>query len=243
MGLLVSPPLSMSIPAAGPRPVLRVTDVIGLILGTVLGDSIFRTPSLVASNAGSEGAFLFAWARLAVIQKGSIALLAFIVGDYAGRLAEISPFSPSFYTALVIVLLTGLNAAGIRPGSAMQNILASGVVLGLLVVVGTGLTVTYPDGPPGNVFPSPQSRSSAFGLCMVFVLLTYGGWNEAAYLSAEVVSPGRNMVRGLVWSILIVTGLYLLVNWAYLRGLGHAGVAASTAVAADLVKRGRCPFP
>jgi amino acid transporter len=78
---------------------------------------------------------------------------------------------------------------------------------------------------------------------MVFVLLTYGGWNEASYLSAEVVSPGRNRVRGLVWSILIVTGLYLLVNWAYLRGLGHAGVAASTAVAADLVKPGGCPFP
>jgi amino acid transporter len=45
------------------------------------------------------------------------------------------------------------------------------------------------------------------------------------------------MVRALVWSILIVTGLYLLVNWAYLRGLGHAGVAASTTVAADLVER------
>jgi amino acid transporter len=72
---------------------------------------------------------------------------------------------------------------------------------------------------------------------MVFVLLTYGGWNEAAYVSAEVESPGRNMVRALVWSILILTGLYLLVNWAYLRGLGHAGVAASTTVAADLVER------
>jgi len=45
------------------------------------------------------------------------------------------------------------------------------------------------------------------------------------------------MVRALVGSILIVTGLYLLVNWAYLRGLGHAGMAASTAVAADLAER------
>jgi APA family basic amino acid/polyamine antiporter len=72
---------------------------------------------------------------------------------------------------------------------------------------------------------------------MVFVLLAYGGWNEAAYISAEVQAPGHNMVRALVWSILVITALYLLVNWAYLRGLGAARVAASTAVATDLVER------
>lgn len=252
----------------------------GLILGTILGGGIFRTPSLVASNVVGEGAFLFAWglggtlslvgvlcyaelataypdvggdyhflrrafgyrlaflfawARLTVIQTGSIALLAFIVGDYAARLA--SGPSPAVYAALVVALLTGLNAAGIRPGSAAQNVLTSGVVLGLLLVIGAGLSVASPGGSPTGVPVASATGSSAFGLSMVFVLLTYGGWNEASYVSAEVESPGRNMVRALVWSILIVTGLYLLVNWVYLRGLGHAGVAASTAVAADLMER------
>ena len=127
--------------------------------------------------------------------------------------------------------------AGIRPGSATQNVLTSGVVLGLLLVVGAGLPVASPATPLGVALATPANGTSAFGLCMVFVLLTYGGWNEAAYVSAEVESPDRTMVRALVGSILIVTGLYLLVNWAYLRGLGHAGVAASTAVAADLAER------
>ena len=275
-----SPPL-LPIDAVGPRPVLRVTDVMGLILGTVLGGGIFRTPSLVASNVGGETAFLFAWvlggtlslvgvlcyaelattypdaggdyhflrrafgyriaflfawARLAVIQTGSIALLAFIVGDYASRLAGGPSFS-AVYAALVVALLTALNAAGIRPGSATQNVLTSGVVLGLLLMIGAGLSVASLGGSPTGVPVASATGSSAFGLSMVFVLLTYGGWNEAAYVSAEVESPGRNMVRALVWSILIVTGIYLLVNWVYLRGLGHAGVAASTAVAADLVER------
>jgi amino acid transporter len=253
----------------------------GLILGTVLGAGIFRTPALVASNSGGEGeflfawglggmlsvvgalcyaelataypdaggdyhflrrafgdriAFLFAWARLAVIQTGSIALLAFIVGDYTARMF-MGGFSSAVCAALVVALLTGLNAAGIRPGSATQNLLTSGVVLGLLLVVAAGLSVASLGGsPPQDAVVSPGG-TPAFGLCMVFVLLTYGGWNEAAYVSAEMESPGRNMVRALVWSVLIVTGLYLLVNFAYLRGLGHAGVAASTAVAADLVER------
>ncbi|MGC2517919.1 MAG: amino acid permease, partial [Burkholderiales bacterium] len=66
---------------------------------------------------------------------------------------------------------------------------------------------------------------------------TYGGWNEAAYISAELKQPARNMVRSLVLSIALVTALYLLVNLAYLRGLGLAGMGRSQAVAADLLGR------
>jgi amino acid transporter len=72
---------------------------------------------------------------------------------------------------------------------------------------------------------------------MVFVLLTYGGWNEASYVSAEVHEPGRNMVRALVLSILIVTALYVAVNIALVRGLGLGALAASKAPAADLLER------
>ena len=72
---------------------------------------------------------------------------------------------------------------------------------------------------------------------MVFVLLTYGGWNEAAYISAELKDERRNMVRALVLSILIITALYLLVTWAYWHGLGIEGMAKSEAIAADLMRR------
>ncbi len=60
---------------------------------------------------------------------------------------------------------------------------------------------------------------------MVFVLLTYGGWSEAAYLSGEVRDPGRTMVRALVTSLVLITSLYLLVNWTFLAALGVGGVA------------------
>src|SRR5690606_4194677 len=79
--------------------------------------------------------------------------------------------------------------------------------------------------------------STSFGLIMVFVLLTYGGWNEAAYLSAELKDVGRNMVRALSLSLLLITVLYVLVNWAYLNALGLQGTAASSQVAADVVRR------
>jgi amino acid transporter len=71
---------------------------------------------------------------------------------------------------------------------------------------------------------------------MVFVLLTYGGWNEAAYVSAEVRGERRKIAWALILGLGIVTALYLLVNLAYLRGLGLAGMAASETVATDLMR-------
>jgi APA family basic amino acid/polyamine antiporter len=77
---------------------------------------------------------------------------------------------------------------------------------------------------------------SSFGLAMVFVLLAYGGWNEAAYISAEVRDGRRNMVRALVLSVSLITLLYLLVSWACWYTLGMAGLAAASAPAADVVR-------
>ena len=71
---------------------------------------------------------------------------------------------------------------------------------------------------------------------MIFVLLTYGGWNEAAYLAGEVRDPRRNMIRILVGGILAVTVLYLLVNLGYLAALGLGGMRQSRAVAADVMR-------
>jgi amino acid transporter len=108
-------------------------------------------------------------------------------------------------------------------------------VAGLALVVIVGLWFA---GARGAV-PDAVTRSGppAFGLVMVFVLLTYGGWNEAAYLSAEVREPRRTMTRAFVLSLAVVTVLYVVVNWALLKALGLEGVARSDAVAADLMQR------
>jgi len=74
------------------------------------------------------------------------------------------------------------------------------------------------------------------GLALIFILLTYGGWNEAAYLTAEMRDSRRGIVRALIIGILIITALYLLLNYAYLNALGLAGMRESKAVATDLMK-------
>lgn len=53
---------------------------------------------------GPVPAFLYAWARLVVIQTGAIAMVAFIIGDYASEIFHLGSFSPSIYAALIIIL-------------------------------------------------------------------------------------------------------------------------------------------
>ncbi len=183
---------------------------------------------------------------MTVIQTGSIALLAFVFGDYASQILRLGTFSPSIYAAIAIALLTALNIIGLQQGKWTQNLLSLAKVLGLLLVVIIGLTAT-----PNIPTSVETSSSGSWGLAMVFVLLSYGGWNEAAYISAllsyggwneaayisaEIKNGERNIVRSLLMSIGIITAIYLLINWAYLRGLGLANMANSEAVAADLMR-------
>jgi amino acid transporter len=182
---------------------------------------------------GRDIAFLFAWARATVIQTGSIAMLGFIFGDYASQLFPLGENSPAIYAALATIVLTVLNVMGVQQGKWTQNILTAAKVLGLLLVFAVGLLKAVPSEP----IPTPDKPSSgAFGLAMIFVLLTYGGWNEAAYISAELKDVRRNMLRALMLGIGAITVIYLLVNFAYLKGLGLATMAKSEVVAADLLR-------
>ncbi len=181
---------------------------------------------------GARVAFLFGWARLTVIQSGSIVLLAFVFGDYCQQLLPLGTYGPSVYAAAAVLLLTGCNVLGLTPSVWVQTGLSGAKVLGLLVVVLAGLWGTN---QPHLAMPEP-TRPLNLGLALVFVLFTYGGWNEVAYISAELRQVQRTLPRTLLGGIGLITVLYLLVNWAYLRGLGLAGVAQSQAVATDLLR-------
>ena len=184
---------------------------------------------------GRRLAFLYAWSRITVVQTGSVALLAFVFGDYASQLLPLGAHSPAAYAALAVVALTALNVLGVRQGTRTQNLLTAVEVSCLLLLIAAGLLWAAPAESQAAA-AAPASSSASFGLAMVFVLLTYGGWNEAAYVSAEMRGARRQMAWALILSIGVITGLYLLVNVAYLRGLGLAGVAGSEAVAADLMR-------
>jgi APA family basic amino acid/polyamine antiporter len=182
---------------------------------------------------GPSVGFLFVWSRTTVIQPGSIAMLAFVFGDYFSQIFSLGPYAYSLYAALAIAALTAMNLLGTREGKGTQNWLTALKVIGFSSVVTVGMI--FPSSPP--VAPVEPQTAGSLGLAMVFVLLTFGGWNEAVYISAELKGARRNMVRALLWGLGIITAIYLLMNLAYWRGLGLKAMGQSEAVAADLVKR------
>jgi basic amino acid/polyamine antiporter, APA family len=181
---------------------------------------------------GRLPAFLLGWARMTVIQTGSIAMIAFLIGDYAAQLVPLGTYSASYYAGLSILLLTAVNVAGIEQGRLTQRVLVGAIMLGLLFITVSGFS-----GAPVASGSPPIADRNAFGQAMIFVLLTYGGWNEAAYLSGEVRQPRRNMARVLLYSIGLITMIYIFINVAFLKGLGLSAMAGSDAVAADLMRR------
>lgn len=184
---------------------------------------------------GRAPAFLFGWARLTVIPTGSLALLGFTFGDYAASGLGLPAASSGWFAAAMIVALTALNIAGLHPARGAQNVLTVIEVAAVVGIIACGFLV---DPAPASAAAPPSGGAGGIALALVFVLLTYGGWNDGAYVSAEVRGGRRAIATALVASITLVTVLYVLTNLAYLRGLGLPGMAGSNAIAADLLARG-----
>lgn len=187
---------------------------------------------------GPRLGFLFAWSRFAVIHTGSMALLGFVFGDYLAQAVDLSPWLGSHASALLaavlIVALTVLNLLGVRVGLGTQLGLTALVLAGLLLL-GAGAGGHQLAGQPAATSGSATSAAD-WGMAMVFVFLAYGGWSDAATLSAEMRDDQRGIVRALLLGLGIVMALYLLANWAYVRVLGLPGLARSEAPAAELMR-------
>jgi len=186
---------------------------------------------------GRMTGFGFVWARATVIQTGSIAMLAYVFGNYASNELNLGQYGPMIMAIVATAVLTIINVIGLRPEKWIINALTIAKVVGVLAIAAIGLTAS-PNVAAASATTAPASTGNpgAIGLAMVFVLLTYGGWNEAAYIAGELKGKRRNMLWVLVGSIVLITVIYLLINLAYLRMLGFEGMRHSESLATDAIR-------
>jgi basic amino acid/polyamine antiporter, APA family len=183
---------------------------------------------------GSWAGFMFGWAQLAIIMTGSIGMMAYVFANYASTVWSFGAHSMVLYAVLAVVALSALNIIGVVFGKGAQNFLTSMKVLGL-----GGITLA------GFFWASPEALATrevlvnggSFGLAMILVLYTYGGWNDAAFVAAEMNDKKRNIPRALILGTAGVGVIYLLVNAAYLLALGFDGARESRAIAADVLQK------
>ena len=192
---------------------------------------------------GPLPAFLYGWALLLVIATGAIAAVSVTFANYALALAGLSESLTVPLAVAAIVLLAGINYVGVKPAAVTQNIFTVLKLAALAALIGAALFVATPS---ASVRPSPPLSTGtplsgvatviALGAALVPILFTYGGWQQTNFIAEEIVEPEKNLPRALVLGVAIVVVVYLLANVAYLSVLGPAGLAASTAPAADVMR-------
>jgi APA family basic amino acid/polyamine antiporter len=184
---------------------------------------------------GPLPAFLYGWALLLVIATGAIAAVAVTFADYALALAGLPAALGMPVAVGAILFVSAVNYFGIRPGALLQNVFTVLKLAALAGLIAAGLAAAGVAEPWAAPADAP-SLATGLGAALVPILFTYGGWQQTNFIAEEIVDPERTLPRALLLGVAAVVAVYLLANLAYLRVLGPAGLAASTAPAADTLR-------
>lgn len=195
------------------------------------GDYVF-----INKAYGRRMGFLFAWAGFWLVRPANIGAIAFIFAHYAQQIFPLQAGGHEFitYAIAAVILLTLINIIGVQSGKWTQNLLTAVKVLGLLIIIGVGLLFTVPLELRAANYPSPHE--SNIYLAMILVLFTYGGWSNISYVAAEVIHPQKNILRSLIIGTVLITCIYVVINFAFLRTLGMDGMITSSSIASDMIR-------
>jgi len=208
--------------------------------------------------------FLFGWTTFLVIQCGSIAAVAVAFAKFSGVLFPwISDKNILFYLGplkvsstmvvaiIMISFLTWLNTKGIVTGKIVQNIFSSTKVIALFGFIAIGFLATRSIhsfeinkevfwkasqiGANNQIIPLVGfSLIAAIGTALVGSLFAADAWYNVTYISGEVINPKRNVPLSLFFGTLLVSVIYLLTNFIYIKVLPLSGSPDG----ADVLSRG-----
>jgi len=160
--------------------------------------------------------FLAGWVSATVGFAAPAALASVALGNYLARV--IPSFSPLLVAVLAIVLATVVHLAGIRVGGFFQTFLTGLNVTLILFLIACGFLL-YRSPDFSLTFGSSDLKpvlTPIYAVSLVYVLFAYSGWNGATYIAGEVKDVPRNLPRSLIIGTLVVTFLYLALNWTFL---------------------------
>jgi APA family basic amino acid/polyamine antiporter len=138
--------------------------------------------------------------------------------------------------SIFIIMLYGLNLLGLRTSATVQNVLM-GIKLLMLGAIISALGIL----PPTETVTAIQSHSGgmweSFGLALIAVSFTYGGYQQTINFGGEVKDNGKMLPRAIILGVLIIVGIYLLANFAYVQVIGFNELAQSKFIAAMMMEK------
>ncbi len=160
--------------------------------------------------------FLGGWVSVTAGFAAPIALAGIAFGRY---LAAVVPGVRPLPASLALVGAAALqHASPLRFGRRVQVALTGTNLVVILAFVAAGLARGT---QPVAVLPSAASwreaASPAFAVSLVYVSYAYTGWNAAGYVAGEIRDPRRTVPRAVAGATALVTLLYALLNYTFLR--------------------------
>lgn len=220
-----------------------VGGIIAMAGALVYAELADRRPGLGGQYAylrdayGQLPAFLYGWSLLLVIQSGGMAAVAITFARYFRDLSAVT-LPESAVAVAVLALLTGINCLGVRAGGTVQTMLMVLKIVAIAVLVGA--VMLFAPTNPGFSTPAPEPASAnlllAIGAALTPVMFSYGGWQTASFVAAEMRDPRRDLSRALLWGVAGVVTTYVLVSLACVYALGPEGLAASKTPATDAMR-------
>lgn len=219
---------------------------------------------------GEKTAFAYGWASFACIQTASTAAIAYVFAQSLGELVNIPNVSPDIASISLwgvfqpfdnlgvklvavglIVLLTLINCRGVHMGGGVGNVITVIVVCSILLTI--VLAFLSSSGTFQNLraesstYPPPMMKEPAGFIRVLFVTMlasfwAYEGWINVGFVGDEIREPQKNIPRILIFGILIIGGLYVMVNAAYLYiipmdELIVIGKTENSVVAVDVIRK------
>jgi APA family basic amino acid/polyamine antiporter len=180
--------------------------------------------------------FIFGWAQLFIIRTSPAAGLAIITVNYFEHFVELTSFTHTALSILVILLIGALNYIGIKQASIFQNLSTIVKVGGLFFLLAAGLILVQGQDnllQTDSLASSELSPFAKFGATMMLVVFSYLGWDRVGYSAGEMKNPVKTIPASLFIGIAVIIFVYVSTIFLYHYVLGMDGVRNSEIVASD----------
>ena len=208
-------------------------------LGTTLprsgGQYVFARHAL-----GEYAGFIVGWSDW-ISTCGSAAAVSIVIGDFSGALFPALAGKGPAIAATVAIVFAVLQWHGIVLGSVVQDVTSFLKALAFILLVLAAFIFAHGSrlgGASAAVTPAHLALFGAFVIALQSVIYTYDGWAGVIYFSEEVRDPARDIPRSLFGGVVLIIGIYLLVNLALLYVLPISRIAGqefAAGVAAEAI--------
>ena len=185
---------------------------------------------------GDYAGFVVGWSDW-ISSCGAMAVVTISIGDYTAALVPALSRYPVYIAVLTTLVFTLVHGLGIRTGDLTQQVTT---FIKVVVLVGLGVACLVAVAPPRAAASVSAGIAlpgfAAIILALQGVIYTYDGWNGMLYFGGEVRDPGRQIPRAMAGGVLVVIGIYLLLNVAYMHVLPLDRMAGETLVAATAAR-------